>query len=203
MAFNNNVLDFPLTNNKLYKTAIKAYKQGNYRQALELSISLINNGDAYANTLAGAIYEKGGNGVNQDLDKAFFYYQKAVDEIGSVEGWLALGRFYYFGKSVAQDYEKAFNYYSIVAEDTENSVAYLVLGKMYLEGNGVNKNLPMAREYLKKAIKSGSVFGYTYLGMLEKESGHIFYSFLLRIKAGVLAFFITHINANDSRLRRY
>lgn len=203
MEFNSNVLNFPSTNNKLFKSAIEAYRKGDFINALKLAVSLIDRGDSHANTLAAAIYEKGGNGVEQDLAKALFYYQKSVDDAGSVEGWLALGRFHYFGKGQPQDYKKAFYYYSVVDEDTDNSTAHLMLGKMYLDGTGVNKNLAKARIYLEKAIKNGSVFGYTYMAELEKEDGHTFKSGYLRFKAGILAFFITLFNSNNIRLRRY
>lgn len=203
METNNNVLSFPHSKNKLYQSALEAYKSGELQKALKLAISLIDSGDSYAATLAGAIYEKGGNGIERDYDKALFYYREAVDDSGSVEGWLALGRLHYFGKGVSQDYEKAFYYYSVVDEDTENHIAYLMLGKMYLDGTGVEKNLIKAREYFEKAIKKGAVFGYTYLAILEQEQGYLLKSVFLRLKAGVLAFWATHQNPNDARLRRY
>ncbi|OAM52270.1 hypothetical protein A7981_01920 [Methylovorus sp. MM2] len=203
MEINNNVLSFPKQNNRLFNEALNLYELGNYYEALTQTIALINDGYSHANTLAGAIYERGGKGVNQDFEKALFYYRMAVNEVGAVEAWLALGRIFYFGKGVIQDYEKAFYYYSIVDEDTENHIAYLMLGKMYLEGTGVKKNLFKAREYFVKAIKRGAVFGYTYLAILEHEQGHILKSLFLRLKAGFLACLVSHRNTNDPRLRRY
>lgn len=203
MAINSNVLNFPKGDNQRYNAALDLYEMGSHREALDQSIALINDGYGHANTLAGIIYEKGGQGVNQDFQKALFYYEMAVDEVGAVEAWLALGRIYYFGKSVPQNYEKAFYYYSVVDEDTENLVAYLMLGKMYLDGTGVKKNLIKAREYFQKAVKKEAVFGNTYLAMLEQEQGNILKSLFLRLKAAYLAFWITHQNPNDSRLRRY
>ena len=203
MAINSNVLNFPKGDNQRYNAALDLYEMGSYREALDQTITLIDDGYSHANTLAGVIYEKGGQGVNQDFQKALFYFQMAVDEVGAVEAWLALGRIYYFGKGVPIDYEKAFYYYSVVDEDTENHIAYLMLGKMYLEGTGVEKNLIKAREYFEKAIKKGAVFGYTYLAILEQEQGRILKSIFLRLKAGFLAFWVTRQNPNDSRLRRY
>jgi TPR repeat protein len=202
LEINDNILNFPAGKSKRFQSAIEAYKRGDFREALELATSLIDKGDAHANTLAGAIYEKGGNGVEQDFEKAKFYYQMAVDEVGAAESWLALGRLHYYGKGMPRDYEKAFYYYSVVDEDTENSIAYLMLGRMYMDGTGVEKNLSKASEYFEKAIKKGAVFGYTYLGMLEKSRGHILRSIFLRGKAAYLAFRITLHDPNDSRLRR-
>ena len=58
-----------------------------------------------------SFYEDAGNGIPQDAEKATFYFQKSVEQMGAVEGWLALGRLNYLGKSVPKDYEKAFYYY--------------------------------------------------------------------------------------------
>lgn len=203
MAAKNNILSFPRKDNLRFNAALDLYGMGRHREALDQTTALINDGYGHAYTLAGIIYEEGGQGVDQDLQKALFYYQKAVDEVGAVEAWLALGRLYYFGKGVSQDYDKAFYYYSVIDEDTENAVADLMLGKMYFEGTGIKKDLIKAREYFEKAIKKGAVFGYTYLSMLEKECGHIFISIFLRVKAGLLAFFISRQDPNDSRLRHY
>lgn len=202
MAINDNILDFPKSNNKRFDAALLAYRNKQLRVALEEAISSIDSGYGHANTLVGAIYEKGGGGVEQDFDKAKFYYQMAVDEVGAVEAWLALGRFHFFGKGMPVDYEKAFFYYSTVDQDTENAVAYLMLGRMYREGKGVKKDLTKAKEYFLKAKAKGSVFALTHLALLEGDCGRHLASMLLRFKAAFLAFVITRQNPFDPRLRR-
>lgn len=202
MGISSNILNFPRGNNQRFDVAIAFYEKGEYRAALKEAIALIDEGYAHANTLVGAIYERGGEGIKQDYEKAKYYYQMAVDEVGAVEGWLALGRLHYFGKGMQPDYEKAFYYYSVVDEDTENAVAYLMLGQMYLEGKGVSKNMDKAREYFAKAENKGSVFALTYQGLLEKECGHYFRSLWFRLRAAYRAFVISTKNPSDLRLRR-
>lgn len=204
METRNNILSFPHSDNERFDAAINLYAIGKYSTALKEAIILINEGYGHANTLAGAIYEKGGDGVEQDYEKAKFYYQMAVDTAGSVEGWLALGRLHYFGKGMQPDYEKAFYYFSVVDQDSKNGniVAYLMLGQMYLGGKGVSKNLGKARDYFSKAASKGSVFALTYQGLLEKECGNYFKSLWLRLRAAYRAFVITKRNPSDARLRR-
>ena len=185
-----------------FKRALDLYRQRNFKLALPESISLIDQGFADANVLAGAIYERGGHGIQQDFGKAFFYYQRAVDEVGAVEGWLALGRFYYLGKGIDTDYEAARECYSAVEEDAAHPVAYLMLGRMHHEGKGVPKDIDMARMYYQKAANKGAVFGVSYLGSIELESGNIFYGVWLRFKAALMGLLIWIKNRNDSRLRR-
>lgn len=203
LATNDNILSFPTSDNARFNFALNAYEDGRHREALERAIALIDDGYGHANTLAGAIYEGGGNDVPQNLEKALFYYQKAVDEVGAVEGWLALGRMYYFGKGVQQDYEKAFYYYSVLDEDADNRVAHLMLGRMYLDGAGTKKDINRARAYFEKAIKEGALFAITYLALLEKECGHHLRSVYLRMKAAYLAFSVTYKDPADSRLRQW
>jgi TPR repeat protein len=199
---NDNILNFPKSDNKRFDAALVSYRNKELRVALDEAISLVNDGYAHANTLVGAIYEKGGHEVEQDFDKAKFYYQMAVDKVGAVEAWLALGRLHFFGKGMAPDYEKAFYYYSVVDQDAESPVAYLMLGRMYQEAKGVRKDLRRAREYFLKAKAKGSVFALTHLALLEKECGNHLKSIWLRVQAAYLAFVVTRNDSFDSRLRR-
>lgn len=184
-----------------YKLAVDWFANKDYRRALDEAVALIDEGYGHAYTLAGAIYERGGNGVPQDYEKALFYYQRSIENVGAVEGYLALGRLFYFGKGVEQNYRKAYEYYSIVDADTENAVAYLMLGRLYHKGHGVKQNLDKAREYYEKAITKGYVFGLTYLGFLEQECGHYLKGWRLRLKAAYLFLRISARDPHDSRLR--
>lgn len=197
------ILNFKKNKKQQYLHALDLYDSGEHKQALELAIDLINNGDEHANTLAGTIYEKGGNYVEQDIDKSIFYYQKAIEEVGALEAWLALGRIYYFGKGVNKDYQQAFYYYSSVDKDLDNGVANLMLGKMYLNGHGVEKDLSQARTYFGKAISLGYVYGYTNMALLEQEKGNSFKSIYLRIKAAFLGVVLSIIDSEDMKLRQW
>lgn len=198
------IMDFPQSQEHRLQTAIALFDSCNTLSAdlLREFIALINEGCDEAYYFAGCIYEEGGNGIERDLEKARFYYQKSVDEYGYVEGYLALGRFYYYGIAVAQDFAKSFEYYSSIADKKDNPIVHLMLGKMYCCGQGVKKNLLTAREHLSRAIAKGNVYAIRQLASLEAEHGNYLKSLWLRLRAGLTAFNIGRKNMRDARLRR-
>lgn len=179
----------------------KFYNSDDLSGALKEFVNLIDEGCKDAYFFAGCIYEEGGGGVKKDLDKALFYYQKAIEETGAVEAYLGLGKFYYYGMGVRQDYVKAFEHYSVVDKDTDNAIAQLMLGKMYQHGQGVKKDLQKARGYYDRAIAKGNVYAIRNLASLEAEEGNPLKSLWLRLEAGLMAFNIGRKNMKDTRLR--
>ena len=198
----NKLVGFPEQHPRRLAVAMdKFYNSDDLSGALKEFVSLIDEGCKDAYFFAGCIYEEGGGNVAKDLEKALFYYQKAIEEAGTVEAYLGLGKFYYYGMGVKQDYAKAFGYYSIVGEDSDNPIAQLMLGKMYQHGHGVNQDLKKAREYYNKAIAKGVVYAIQNLAFLEAEEGNRLKSLWLRLKAGLIAFNIGRKNMKDVRLR--
>lgn len=198
----NKVVEFPASRDQRLEEAIGFYYSCRFPEALDRLISLINAGCDEAYYYVGCIYEEGGNGVEKDVDKALFYYEKSVNEFGYVEGYLALGRLYYFGIGVPQDYHKALELFSIVAEKANNGIAQMMLGRMYQYGHGVEKNLVRAREYYQAAWNQNYVFALTHLALLEQECRNYLKALWLRARATYLAFKITLCNPHDRRLRR-
>lgn len=186
--------------------AVELCNKGKLSVALICLVKLIDEGCDEAYYYAGRVYEEGGNGVEQDLAKAIFYYEKSVKEYGSVEGSLALGRLYYFGIGVAQDYHKAIELLTLIADETNNGrghgVAQMMLGQMYAFGHGVQQNLATAREYFQRAADQGYIYPLSALSTLEWRSGNYLKSFGFRIKAMWLATRISWSNPHDDRLRR-
>lgn len=198
----NNVVELPSSIEARWKNANAAYDAGDYSpQLLEELLDLVNCGCVQANYLIGSIYEDGSNGVSKNLEYAFFYYQKSVENFGYLAGYLALSRMYYHGRGVTQNFCKAFEYYSHIAQDSGHLVACFMLGRMYQRGEGVEKDVKQAREWYGRAIVQGSVYGMLNLAMLEADEGHWFVSLALRVKAGWTAFRISRKSPGDSRLR--
>lgn len=165
-------------------------------------MALIELGCDEAYYFAGCIYEEGGTEVKSDLEKALFYYQKSVSEYGYVEGYLALGRFYYYGIGVPKDYKKAFEYFSTVAESEDNPIANMMLGMLHQYGLGVDKSLNIAKDYYEKAVLKGNVYAIQKLAFLEEELGHRIKGLWLRLRAGITAYSVGRKNMKDEWLRR-
>lgn len=196
------VVRFPENRNKSLEEAIGLYDSGQFAAALIRIVALIDEGCDEAYYFAGCIYEEGGRGVERDLDKARFYYEKSVDEFGYVEGYLALGRFYYFGIGVPQDYKKALDLFCVVADKKNNGVAQMMIGQMYAFGHGVQQDSWIAHEYYQKAADQGYVFPLSALSALEWRAGNYLRSVKLRIRAIWMAIRVSQSDPRDWRLRR-
>lgn len=197
------ILNFPETKNQKIQNAINNFGIEAADTALREFIKLIDDGCDEAYAFVGAIYECGGENVNQDYEKALFYYEQSVERYGAVEAYLGLVRIYYYGLGVERDCCKAFEYCTTLVEETDNMYANYVIGKMYMDGCCVEKDSSKAKEYFTKAWESGYVFGLTSLGLLEQSLGNIVKGWYLRIKAGFIAFMIARENVDDRRIREF
>ncbi len=196
------IVEFPRPRDQRLDEALRLCNAGQFSAALVCLVRLIDEGCDEAYYYAGRIYEEGGKGVERDLAKAFFYYEKSAQEHGSVEGCVALGRLYYFGIGVAPDYQKAFELLKLAADDANHAVAQMMLGQMYAFGHGVRQSTVAAREYFQKAGEQGYVFPLSALSALEWRSRNYWESVKLRIKAIWLAIRISWKDSSDERLRR-
>lgn len=199
------VVEFPANIEQRLQSALDDQAKGDCFGALKKFIELIDDGCPEANAYAGVIYEIGCPGVDKDYQKARFYYERAIEQHGSLEAYLGLGRIYYFGRGTDPDYCKAFEYYDLVAKEArDNGIAYLMLGQMYQRGECVDKDFQKAKECYENAWQKGYILGLTYLGLLEQEMSHYFKGWLYRLKAGFVGLYISMKNRHDKwRLRGY
>lgn len=76
-----------------------------------------------------------GEGVNQDIKQASFWYHKLADS-GVAEAQLTLGLMYIRGEGIEQDNQQALYWLNLAAEQRLASAQYL-LGLAHAEGHGV------------------------------------------------------------------
>ena len=191
---------FPVKQDILFKKAIALVEEGDSEAAIPIAVGLVDAGFDHANTLLGHIYENGGPSVAQDFEKAFFYYQRAVDTVGAKHGWLGLARLYTDGSGVKQNFREALECYKVLAEDANDPIAWINLGRMHNTGTGVPKDVGVAKAYFERAARAGYVVADVELADLLRESGSLFKPFLLRAKAGIRAAILAYRNKNDVRL---
>ena len=199
------VVELPKSANVRLNRAISLWNEStdNAKEALDEFINLINEGIPDAYFFAGLIYDDGGKDVDQDTEKALFYYKKSIEECGSIEAYLAIGRLYYSGIGVEKDYCTAFEYYSYADEHINNQIISMMLGRFYHFGLCVEKDIRKASEYYLEAIKHGNVFALRLFSKLEIEKGNYFSGVFLFIKSIFLAIKYTLKDMKDSRLRPY
>ena len=117
-------------------------------------------GDAKAQNDLGVCYYNG-DGVEQDYEKAVYWFTKAAEE-GLVEAQNNLGLLYY-GEGGWQDYEKAVYWLTKAAEQGHAS-AQNNLGFHYRNGYGVKKDEVKAVEWYTKAAKQDRASAQYNLG---------------------------------------
>ena len=102
-----------------------------------------------------------GKGVERDFDKAFEWFQKAVDS-GDAYAKLKLAECYKRGAGCDRYYVAALALYQQIAGDKSLKrcsfvdVAEYEIGNMYLRGLGVEADLRKAYDYFKLAASHGN-----------------------------------------------
>lgn len=136
----------------------------NYSESL---VTRAEKGDQYApHTLAEAYYQ--GYGVEEDLEQALSWYQKAASK-GNTETECSLGYMYENGEEVDENKAEAFKWYSKAAKTGHPKVQY-ALGLMLEYGvDSIPKNTPKALEWITKAANNGYNEAQFHLGYYYEE----------------------------------
>ncbi|GBC07421.1 hypothetical protein RclHR1_07450009 [Rhizophagus clarus] len=109
------------------------------------------------------IYYEKGKGIEKNLEKAFYWYQKAAEN-GNVVAMDNLVICYYNGEGVEKNLEKAFYWCQKAAENgNENSMGNLA--NCYKNGEGTEKNSEKSFYWYQKAAENGHVKAMDFLGI--------------------------------------
>ncbi len=136
-----------------FSAGLDALDRGDYATALRIFRQLADQGDAFAQTNLGIMYEEG-QGVTQDYETAVRWYRKAADQ-GSALAQTNLGLMYSKGQSVAQDYAATVRWYRKAA-DQGYAYAQYNLGFMYEKGHGVTQDNVQAHMWYSLAAARGN-----------------------------------------------
>jgi uncharacterized protein len=161
-------------------THIYSLAQFKVSSASEILTNDANNGASKAQTVLGKMYEKG-QGVTQDYNEAFKWYQFAADQghapakthiyslakfkvppaleiltndanNGASKAQTVLGKMYEKGQGVTQDYKKAISWYQLATEKRYHP-AQVLLAKIYEEGQVVPQDFKKAFNLYRMATE--------------------------------------------------
>jgi len=104
-----------------------------------------------------------GDGVNQNYDKALFWYKKAAEQ-GNILAANNLGSLYMYGQGVPRDGKEAMKWFRIGEKQNEKTATNNV-GVIYLEGNGFPKDYAKAVGYFKRSAEQGFPEAQNNLGV--------------------------------------
>ena len=135
-----------------FEAGIAAMNRGRFAVAYRSWLPLAEAGMPEAQLNLGLLYQSG-QGVNIDLEKALYWYERAASA-GLAEAHLNLGMMYFEGIGVEQDHTVSFREFQSASTQGLASGS-LMLGRMHFEGLGVEQDLFKARELFLDAAKTG------------------------------------------------
>ncbi|GBC39363.2 kinase-like domain-containing protein [Rhizophagus irregularis DAOM 181602=DAOM 197198] len=116
-----------------------------------------------------ALYYENNKGTEKNLEKAFYWYQKAAEQ-GDIVAMYNLAICYKNGDGTDKNLEKAFHLYQKAAEKGYIDAVFNLANK-YKDGEGTEKNLEKAFYWYQKAAEKGDISAMFNLAMIFYESG--------------------------------
>lgn len=177
-------------------------KSGQLGKALGVFESLAAEGYSEACVEIGNIFERGGDGVTQDLAAARHWYMKAIDEADDDYAYVGLARLALQGYSDAGAPSDAVDFLRRAC-DANNPVAMTILGTLYHSGRAVPKDLHQAAQLYERAWEQGYVLPLAYLSKVKVEQGHYVAGLWLHLKTIGVAYRLARKDRSDPRLWNY
>ncbi|VAW93712.1 hypothetical protein MNBD_GAMMA21-3057 [hydrothermal vent metagenome] len=171
-----------------FEEAYSLYQRKHYKESFEKYFLLAEEGHESCQSFVGWMYFSG-EGVQRDLNKAKYWYEKAAKS-GDSESLFYLGKIDY----INEDYQEAFEKFSKSALNSYSPAIYR-LGRLYQLGYGVSKNDKKAFDFFLKASNKGHLFARKQLAIYEMKGYRNFvnrftgffnyiYLFVIAIKLG-------------------
>jgi uncharacterized protein len=183
----------------LWDKARLAAEGGDIAGTLYVWKALAESGGWEACAKIGWLYERGADGVEKDMEKALYWYRKAVFEGDDPLAHVGLGRAYLTGVGAPRQLEVARTHFE-KAERKDQPEGALYLGMIYYQGLGVPKDLDRARTHLKKAAAADYCYAFIPLALIAFREGSIFEAIKLYLRGRRRALDIAREDPHDDRL---
>lgn len=182
-----------------WNEATKCVERGDLASALSLFIGLDADGEHYAATEIGNLYEFGGRGVARDFEEAAKWYRKAIFHLDDRDAHFALARLH-LSKQIASSSQEAFQRHALAAAHKGQPIAFLMLGTAYENGAFGPADVEQARNYYELAVQSGLVLARRRLASIALKSGRPLQALALFLRSIVSTLSISLRNPTDPRL---
>jgi TPR repeat protein len=149
-----------------YEQGLRAFESGDLSTAYDVWRQLAEEGDAAAEYGVGVILERGGGGIEQDVEEAAQWYRRAADK-GLASAQNNLGLLYARGRGVPRNPSRAVEFWRKAAEQQHHMAEYN-LGLAYYRGAGVDEDRAQAKEWFEKAASGGLADSQFALGQLYR-----------------------------------
>lgn len=115
-----------------------------------------------------AIYTAGRSGVNQNFNKAAFWFEQSAHQ-GVANAAYNLGVLYHQGLGVDRDLDRALYWYREAAKKGHPEAQYN-LGISHIEGIGTEYNAPLAAAFFESSANQGVVEAAYNLGLIHENA---------------------------------
>ena len=133
-------------------------------------ISLAKSGEVDYQILLGYYYLYGKEGVSQDFDKAFYWFNAAAKKVQTDNEHynvlvFHLGLCYYDGLGTEENYNQAVRWFKLGA-NRGDALSQYYLGLCYYDGLGVEEDAKKALEWYLKSAEQDCLMAQCSLGVL-------------------------------------
>ena len=153
-----------------FEDAEAAVGKGDYAKAVQLFLTLADQGDSRAQRNIGVMYLKG-QGVPQDFALAMRWMRLAADR-GFGEAQNDVGLLYQRGMGVERNNAEAMKWYRLAAEQGVIT-SQVNLADAYVIGVGVPQNLDEALKWYRIAAGQGSAYAENVVGITYERGFHV------------------------------
>ena len=172
-----------------------------YADALKVFEDLASDGFVGSYYYVGSLYESGNGLVSPDMERARYWYMRAIDAIDD-EAYIGMARLALNGYKDAGSCSDAVDYLW-KACNKDNPRAMTLLGTLYQYGKGVDRDLSQAAKLYEGAMAYGYILPMRYLSTLKFDEGAYVSGIWLRLKMILRSCFIVIKDAKDERLWNY
>src|SRR5687767_705008 len=182
-----------------WKEAERCFKAGDLAKALSIMVELDRDGEHYASTEIGNMYEIGGPGVPRSYEEAAKWYRKAIFHLDDPKAHLALAKLHLNPGFGAPDRD-AFHRHASAAGERGEPLAFVMLGMVNESGTFSAPDLKSAQTFYEKAAAAGMVLAKRRLAIIAFKSGRPFVGLRMYFQSVIDAFRIALRDRRDPRL---
>lgn len=136
-----------------FEDALEIYRQGDYSTAMAKLQPLADTGDGRAEYAIGRMYHFG-QGVDEDNDKAAYWFHRAADH-GQIDAQYLLGVMYATGTGVENDDDQARRWFRVAAERGDPRAEFGLGSLMMRDAQPDATDLNEAVTWIRKAAEQG------------------------------------------------
>ena len=183
-----------------WKESLRCSEAGDFPKALSILTELDRDGEHYAATQVGLLYEMGPPGIPRSYEEAAKWYRKAIFSIDDPLAHLRLACMLFKRQLQGDEDANVFSRHALAAAERGEPVGWLLLGEAYASGRLGIVDKAKAALYYGRAASEGMVAAERRLVRFALDSRQYFTAARLFLTSLFKALRIAIRNPRDRRL---